>query len=136
MQWDESLIIGLSVIDEQHMEFFNRLNALAQACKEGNSNQEVSHAITFLEKYIIEHFRTEEDLMLAFEYPYLEPHKAQHKHFIENFNKIKNQFETKGASSYFILDVQNILIKWLFEHINTIDKSFAKYYFEQEQLQQ
>lgn len=135
MQWDESLIIGLSVIDEQHMEFFNRLNTLVQACKEGNRNEEIAKAIAFLEKYVIEHFRTEEDLMLAFKYPYLEHHKNQHKQFIENLIKIKSQFKNQGTSSYFVLNIQNILVKWLIEHINNLDRSFARYFSETDNKQ-
>jgi len=68
-KWDQSLATGNSVIDWQHQELFRRMEKLVEAAKHGGGKDVISETITFLEKYVIQHFNAEEHIQIANSYP-------------------------------------------------------------------
>jgi hemerythrin-like metal-binding protein len=66
-EWEPSLAVGHEVIDAQHQELFKRVNTLLEACKAGRGKEEILGVMEFLEAYIGEHFRAEEQEMQAFQ---------------------------------------------------------------------
>jgi hemerythrin len=51
LQWLEQYRTGLPVIDQQHQEFFRRLNAFNEALEEGRRKEAVIQTLTFLLDY-------------------------------------------------------------------------------------
>ena len=81
LQWTGNMATGIEVIDLQHGELFDRINAIFDSCKNGNSKEEVVRVIDFLEGYIVSHFETEEDLQKKHNYPEYMAHKMAHEGF-------------------------------------------------------
>ncbi len=125
--WNNELAIGIKEWDEQHQELFRRLDALLAACCSGNCTVAVQQTIVFLEEYIGLHFATEEQQMALHEPPQFRQHLAEHARFIIQLDSIKKSVAAGVASSEIALQVNQMLIDWLKNHILQTDKVSASY---------
>lgn len=121
IQWRESLAIGVPAIDNQHKELLLRFDRLLDACKEGKGINELKGLQAFLEEYVHTHFNDEEALQRLHRYPGYESHRAEHLYFIEQINKLKSETENQGVSTHHVVETNNLLLKWLLNHISKVD---------------
>ena len=119
---------GVSLIDTQHKELVDRLNAVTSMGMKSVSREETQRTLDLLGDYIIKHFNDEEALQKQSNYPKYEWHKAQHKLYIGEFQKLKNEFTLNGHSAKFTLDLSNSIITWIVRHIKSVDVDFGKHY--------
>lgn len=119
---------GVAVIDKQHKELVNRLNAVTQLGMASITREETEKTLRFLEEYVIEHFADEEKLQVKCAYPKYEWHKSQHQFFISEIQKLKEEFLTNGPSAMYTLTLNNSIIQWIVRHIKTADVELGKYY--------
>ncbi len=127
LEWNETLSVGNTMIDNQHKELINRINALVEAMSKGKGKEEVSKVVDFLGSYIIKHFTSEEALMQRFNYPDVAAHKREHTAFVEDFKKFKAEFQKTGTSSMLAIRAQKWLSTWLFNHISKVDRMLASF---------
>jgi len=128
LQWTEDLATGERIIDNHHKNIFKVANELQTAINEGKGEDAVGKIIQFLEYYVVEHFRAEEDFMTKYKYFHgYAVHKADHAQFIKDFAAFKNEFKTKGASSSLALEIQYWLFNWLTIHIRREDKKLGAF---------
>ncbi|GEJ58187.1 bacteriohemerythrin [Anaeromyxobacter diazotrophicus] len=125
--WNPSLTVGVTAIDEQHQELFQRADALLEAMRAGKSTEEVKPLLEFLDAYCARHFASEERVMRERGYPGLEEHLAQHRTFVGNFQKVAEQFELKGASPTVTIALQQLVCGWLVGHIGAVDKRLGAF---------
>ncbi len=125
--WTSDLATGVDEIDNQHKELFTRINNLLAACKKGEGKKEVAKVIGFLEDYVIEHFSEEEGHMNNRNYPEYSRHKGEHLIFMENFAKLKNQFETDGPGVHVVVSTNRMVVDWLLNHIRKEDKALGAF---------
>jgi hemerythrin len=121
------LEVGVPEIDEQHRELVNRLNQVTEMGIDAVSREETKKTLDFLGDYVVKHFGDEEALQKKSGYPKYEWHKEQHKLFIDNFKKLKEEFITNGASLKYTMDLNNSIITWIVRHIKTADVELGKY---------
>jgi len=119
--------VGVVEIDTQHMELVNRLNALMSMGHDAASKEESQRTLNMLEEYIIKHFADEEELQRKNKYPEYESHKKLHQSFIDEFEKLKKEFEANGHSLKFTMDLNNSLINWIVKHIKSADVELGKF---------
>jgi hemerythrin len=131
IQWDNSLNTGDSVVDGQHQELYGRVSLLIEACREGTAKDVVQETIHFIEDYIDCHFSTEENLMMEYNFPDIEAHRAEHREFCSQVERIKRLFATYGADYSMAIDTINTILGWVGSHINSRDKAFCRYIQEQ-----
>ena len=122
--WNPRLVLGVKVIDAEHMELFNRADALLGAMREQRSAQEVKPLLAFLDDYCSRHFENEEQLMRERKYPALAEHAAQHAAFRKQLRGILDRFHFKGSSATVTLDAQQF-ISGLVQHIGRNDVQLA-----------
>ncbi len=120
--------VGVPKIDEQHKELVNRLNAVTTMGTTSASKEETQKTLNLLGDYIVKHFSDEEALQRQSGYPKYEWHKGQHQHYVDEFKKLKKEFDTNGASVKFSLDLNNSIITWIVKHIKSVDVEFGKHY--------
>jgi len=125
--WTTALSVGVEEIDEQHKELINRFNALLAAASQGKGKQEIGSIILFLNDYVIKHFSDEEKLQVKYSYPQYLSHKAEHKRFIEDFGRLKQELEAQGVTSSIVIAVQRRVGDWLINHICKVDQELGKY---------
>ncbi|NLY53094.1 MAG: hemerythrin family protein [Firmicutes bacterium] len=131
MQWRDDLATGVELIDSQHQELIARVNRLLTACHEGRGKAEVADIVDFLGHYVVTHFRDEEELQRSVAYPEYDAHKTMHEKFLADYNQLKGQLETEGATVRLVVLVNKVVVDWLVHHISRVDKAFAAYYREQ-----
>ncbi len=126
--WREELETGVAEIDEQHQHLINSFNDFIAACRRGEGTQELLKLYDFLGKYVIFHFETEERIQEATNYPEYAAHKKQHQWLVDKIWELKIDLEDDKASQLtHVLEINNILVNWLINHIGGSDMQFGKY---------
>lgn len=126
-EWRESLAIGVEEIDNQHKELLQRFNALLAACEGGKGMAELKGLLIFLDEYIVKHFSDEENLQQSCNYPRYAEHKKLHDDFVERVFTLQNEILIEGVAVHHVLETNNLLLKWLVNHISVEDKKLGKF---------
>lgn len=126
-QWSPQLSVGVTEIDVQHQELFNRFNHLLDAMRSGKGKLEVAKTIQFLGDYVQVHFADEEQLMQKHSFTGYASHKLMHTAFIRTYLELKRQVELEGSSPSLTLQLQRQLGDWLIQHIGKVDQVFGAY---------
>jgi len=126
--WDENMKVGVKKIDDQHKELFEYTNALMNAIRERKDQNEVEKVISFLNDYVINHFREEEEIMREYNYPFLSFQKEQHKKFIKYFKEVKDELkEIRKSRTYLRFRIQLLVVDWLVNHTYKEDRHFGRF---------
>lgn len=123
-EWDDSIAIGIPVIDEQHKALFEWLETLDQAVKNGDGSEAVNDIIWKLISYVTEHFGAEERMMLTGNYPKMAGHRAEHDQFVKRLQEIQVSFIDGNEMSRNVLD---FMADWLVSHIKGTDQEFSRF---------
>jgi len=121
--WNDSLLVGVSQIDNQHRKLVESIGQLMDACKEGKGRDEVAKLLNSVTAYTKEHFLTEEGLQEKYEYPGIGAHKRSHAHFVMNIGTLKQDFDRTGPNAALVGKINKTLMEWLENHISTEDKA-------------
>lgn len=134
IEWTNDLAVGFPDIDQQHQELFAKINLLLNACNQGKGKDTVGETIQFLADYVVYHFGCEEKLMQQFNYPDYSSHKAMHDQFVQRFVEVQNRFKSDGVSVMIVLAVNQMVVKWLNDHIRKVDKLLGAFLKEKQHL--
>ncbi|MBF0456317.1 MAG: hemerythrin family protein [Nitrospirae bacterium] len=128
-QWTENLAVGVELMDEQHKELFQRVNAFVEAVAQNKESVIVEERIKNLESYIETHLTLEETYMKQYDYDEedAEAHLKQHKTLRTNFQRLKSEYQKKGSSKDLNQKLQEHLCNWLITHVSKIDKKLGDY---------
>lgn len=127
LEWTEKMAVGHHVIDQQHRELFRRFDDLIEACRQACGKERIVELLGFLDAYVVTHFREEEGMMERCAYPGAEEHKAQHRYFIGRLDALKADLREKGVSTHLVISTNQILLKWIIQHIKNIDVQFGAF---------
>ncbi len=128
-KWEDEFSTGIDTVDAQHNSLIDTVNYALQQClkNEKIELEELSFIKNKLQKYALEHFESEEKLML--ETAIDSHHVSQHFHAHSSFAKtidIYFQDPVKLTNPSALSDVVEYLIRWLAYHILNTDKSMAR----------
>jgi hemerythrin len=123
--WDDSLSVGINLIDEQHKMLIKRLDDLSQAVCSNQAVGEILKTLDFLVEYTDYHFSTEEKHMNELQYPGFEYHHAQHEEFKGSLKNLIDDFEEEGATRSLSTAINQFLMNWLVNHIKNVDVEFG-----------
>ena len=126
-QWDNSLSVGVDIVDAQHKGIFTRVDNLLNSMSKGKGRDEIGKVVVFLADYVVKHFKEEESLMLKHDYNGYAKQKEEHVQFIKDFTNIKKEFDTNGVSTLLVVQVQNKVCNWLKIHIGNEDKKIGEF---------
>ena len=127
IELDDALVTGIPLIDAQHRELILRINALLEACREGRGKEELERTTSYLERYIREHFETEEKVMADLNYPDRGSHQEHHRRFIVDFSSLRARIEHEGPGVHLVVHVNKALREWFVEHVEKVDKAMAEF---------
>ena len=122
---DNTLIIGIDEIDDDHGKLINLFNILNHSVTEGATSEYVSAVLEELINCTAWHFSHEERLMLKYGYDAYEEHKADHQDLIDGVKELQQKFLQTGK-----LDKKEhleFLERWLTEHILVDDIRLGSY---------
>jgi len=125
VEWNQSLSVGVDVIDRQHKMLIGRLNDLNEALKVTHGPAEVVKTISFMMEYADFHFATEEKHMAATQFPGLGAQQKAHEEFRAAVKRLEEDFDEEGATHSMADALETLLVKWLFKHIRDMDAKFG-----------
>ncbi|NLJ59043.1 MAG: hemerythrin family protein [Tissierellia bacterium] len=125
--WNKKLEVGVSLIDEQHKEWFGKASQLFEAGKSGKSKEYIMQMFDFLDDYTKTHFRDEEKYMQSINYPEYNQQKQMHEGFINRLAELRKEYETAGANITVIIGANQFILDWLTNHISNADKKIGDY---------
>ena len=132
IEWDDSLSIGINIIDDQHKMLIQRLNDLSSAVEMMRGEVEIMKTIEFMIDYTDFHFTSEEKHMVEQNYPDLEHQLAQHAEFKNSLKRILEDFEDEGITRQLTTSIDTFLTNWLIKHIKGLDMKFSKFLKDKE----
>ena len=131
MEWTQDLSVDNGMIDEQHKELFKRITDLVDAIKSKTCKYKIGPTTQFLQEYMVKHFTDEQNLMESHGYPDIEEHKALHDQFIKDFAELRKELEDEESNYNKSVYTNQIVVNWIVDHINQVDKKFGIFMKEQ-----
>ena len=123
--WTQKLATGVTRIDDEHRELFDRVNRLLDAMQAARGREEIAPLVGFLSDYVKVHFGGEERLMDAHRYPQATAHRQQHAYFVGQFKEMVGEIERTGPTALLTIKLNKLLCDWLREHVASTDKAFG-----------
>ncbi len=127
IEWDNSLSIGVELIDEQHKMLIERLSDLSKAIETSQGEGSIAKLLDFMIDYTDFHFSAEEKHMAEQNYPGLEHQKQQHAEFKDYLKKFVEEFEEEGPTKALSTSINVFLLNWLIKHIKGVDLKFGEF---------
>ena len=125
--WNDSLLIGIPRIDEQHKGFFDLFDKYEQLHNNSvDEDAEKYELIIKLEHYLEDHFITEESIMSFINYPELKSHFEEHQLFFRKIQEFKIKYQHNNTELF-----NSILLfmkRWLLTHIPMYDIQIRPYF--------
>ena len=123
IEWDDKYSVGISKIDDEHRQFIDIIN-MAIATKEHKDNpEELREVLHRIIKYALNHFSTEENYMIEFNYPEYQYHKEEHHDFSRKV--IAYCERVNDGDSQISKEILEYLKRWLINHIQVTDKKYV-----------
>ena len=144
----QDLLTGNQLIDSEHRQLFDAINALLDACAQGAGRTKINETVQFLNSYVNKHFGDEEKLQVQSKYPGYAAHKQFHDGYKRQLSQTTqaliaegptvhegykrelaaaaNQIGAEGPSVK-SLHTLNTLVGTLITHIRTEDKRVARH---------
>lgn len=134
MIWKEKYNLGVTLIDEQHQELFKRVDAFVQTLRSSASWEEkvkkVNDTLEFMNGYVVEHFKDEEEYQRRIGYPGYEEHKKVHDDMVSYVVEITAEYEKSGYNEQLMQQFGGKLLSWLINHVAAQDQKIADYAIE------
>ena len=128
LEWSDKFSVNIEELDNQHKNLFGMINTLHDAIISRKTSKAHEDIIKYMMQYAQVHFKTEEEYMKRYEYPFFQNHKTEHNIFSGKALELQERLEKGG----FILPLEtlNFLRDWWKEHILSSDKKYSKYFKE------
>jgi hemerythrin len=121
--WDDSIIVGIPTIDDDHKKLVDMLNELFAACFAAQGPAVLGDILDQLLDYTKYHFEREEKMLEEANYGRLEEHRVLHKRMVAQVEKIQKNLQS-GATHDLSNETLKFLSHWLTDHIQAEDKEF------------
>jgi diguanylate cyclase (GGDEF)-like protein/hemerythrin-like metal-binding protein/PAS domain S-box-containing protein len=118
----DSYLVGVDVIDAQHLELADAVSRLCKALREGKSEAAVLTLFEELRAGTEHHFATEHGLMVRHAFPGRAVHDERHRSLLRELRGLKPELTEEGA-----LFLTDKLRHWLLEHILEQDKALGEF---------
>ncbi len=120
--FEETHIVGIAEIDEQHQRLAEMINALNRAIKEDAANVELKVMFEALSQYTRFHFETEHELMVRHGYSRQSAHDKAHDRLLADVQHFKTRLY-KGGDLFVLQSIKD----WLLDHILAEDKALGEF---------
>jgi len=125
--WTSEYETGIDEIDRQHRDLFKKFDNFSIAIYNGEGKNQLKELMAFIDSYINNHFKEEEELLSLNNYPDIYKHLEYHKKFTSIFGIFKKEFEKRGGDTYMALQLEKEIRGWWKNHILTVDKLYVPY---------
>ena len=127
LTWTPALAVGVSNLDEDHKQLFDRVNKLLEAMQQSRAKEQLAPLVGFLKDYVSVHFGGEAALMQRHRYPEAQYHLAQHAFFVAEFRALADELEKSGPTALTTIKLNKLLCDWLRQHVASTDKKLGAF---------
>jgi hemerythrin len=120
--WRPEYSVGIPLVDEQHRRLFSLLDGLARQASNPATCPDVAPAIVEIKAFALEHFATEEGLMLKREYPDYESHARRHRAIIADLEAW--EMDLLCGSEKSAAEFCEFLADWILRHTLSVDRHY------------
>ena len=120
MEWSEKFNLGIDVIDNQHRQILDYINALEKIRATG-AREQIKDVFDDLIDYTQSHFSFEENLLAQVNYQFLPSHRSIHELFVKRLKDYLQRFDNGESVED---DLHRLLSKWLINHIQHDDQDY------------
>jgi len=124
MEWSSNFEVGNNKIDMEHHVFFDLVQSVGDAEREGASRDKLRRILAEIAKYAEFHFISEENMMIDVGYPAFPDHHQHHQALLEGLQKLIVGFEAGRSEAG---ELANFLNQWFAQHTANEDLLLAKY---------
>ena len=97
-EFTDNLVTGNEMIDSQHKELIEKINAVMESCEQSNDKSVAVKTLDYLEDYTNYHFSAEEQLQREIDYPGFQKHKEQHEIFKQTISDLQDMLQERGRT--------------------------------------
>lgn len=130
LRWDETMVLGIADIDEQHKTILEKFTELSEAFQAGKATDEIPEMILFLNSYAEKHFALEDKYMLEYAYPEIDVQRKEHSDFTRDVRELRKRIQQEGVSREVAIATSGKLIRWIIQHISNHDREMVSYVIE------
>ena len=127
INWNDSMLIGIPQVDDQHKALMEATNRLMDACNLGKGRMEIEKILNFVVAYTLKHFRDEETIQAKLGFPGAISHKWIHTQLIHQVGALVQEFKQAGPSIAFVKELNHSFGDCIFNHIKSEDIKFGEY---------
>lgn len=127
IEWNDSYLTGVRVIDNDHRMLFLIINMLIRDHESGQRPAFMAETLSALVNYVEVHFAREENYMRQYGYPDVDDHIAEHRSLETSVSALMDIFDSNGDG----LDMGKtceFLGDWLRHHILNRDMKYVPYF--------
>ena len=128
--WQQEYNTGNSQVDGQHQQLFEIVNALHDAVVSKKNVYTIQELLEALANHTIEHFQTEESLMMAVDYPEYDRHKQTHDCLLSKVDRLLLKFRDRNTEAV-TTEITQFLAEWLAHHIKGEDTKMIQFFQNQ-----
>lgn len=125
MKWKKRYEIDVPFIDQQHCEWFKRVDQLGRAIEKGKASVEMATALKFVVEYTQKHFIDEQAYMQEIQYPGAASqhklHKSFEKYIVDVLTNLKRGKDVPAQQLF------QFMTDWMKEHILKEDAQIAAF---------
>lgn len=122
LTWKPAYETGLELVDSQHKTLFQYINKLETlVAAPAIDTQAVDQLIQFLEHYVANHFKFEENCMQRYHCPAHEANAKAHQQFLEVWGKFRQTYAKEGANRELLSKLHHLDVTWIEHHICKVD---------------
>lgn len=125
--WNDSLLIGVTQVDDQHRKLIEAIEKLMDACKEGKDKEGIRRSLDYVITFNKDHNRDEENLMERHAYPALSTHKRLHAQFKMRLDALQAEYDRTGVNVATIGKFKALLVEDFIYHIGSDDKKIGEF---------
>lgn len=126
LQWMERMSVNVDVLDDDHKKLIDLINRTHALVERGGDRDQLSAILKELINYTEYHFRREEDMMQAVDYPDFESHRNVHSLLVAKVREYEKQLHN-NFDSFDPMILLEFLSRWLMKHILHEDRKYKPY---------
>ncbi|SES97790.1 bacteriohemerythrin [Paenibacillus sp. NFR01] len=129
MMWKEKYTLGVEMIDQQHMELFERVESFLIVLRSKDEweakVEKVKETLDFMKAYVVKHFHDEECYQREVHFPDCDRHCEIHAAFTAEVLEFVRMFEEQGFQEPLVQKFAGKLVAWLINHVAASDQKIA-----------